>query len=427
MKNQNAGFIFHNMHSAGFILYTIFIRCYVLALRLASPFNSKAKQWLEGRKDVLPVIAQKLKGKTGRRIWMHCASLGEFEQGRPVLEKWKQLYPSDIIILTFFSPSGYALQKNYSGADVISYLPMDGKRNARQFIEITHPQLALFVKYEFWYHYLKTLHRQNIPVILFSSIFRQGQIFFKWYGSFYRNMLAFYSGIFVQNTHSQQLLQSIHYASEVAPDTRFDRVIAISKKNSSDEKILAFVKSSPILIGGSTWPADEKIILHVFKTYLQPQGFKLILAPHDVSNSNIQRLQNIIGDACTLYSGGFSIEKSILILNTMGKLSEIYRYAKYVFVGGAFGKGLHNILEATVYGKPVFFGPAFSKFNEAINLNNAGAAFPVNDASQMETIIRNLEDDTAAYDSVCKIASDYVEENIGGTKRIYNAMEKLLG
>lgn len=408
------------------IFYNLFNASYNAAIHIASLFNPKAKQWTSGRKNIFEKLSSQLTDKSSKRIWMHCASLGEFEQGRPVLESLRKSYPEYCIILTFFSPSGYELRKNYSGADVIGYLPMDSKHNAKRFIEIVNPQIALFVKYEFWFHYLTTLHKQKIPVFLFSSIFRKEQIFFKWHGLLFRKMLSYFSKIFVQTIASKELLQSIDIHAEVAADTRFDRVYTISNLPESETKLQEFKGDAPLFICGSTWPEDEKIIVEVFNVFLKQKGFKLVIAPHDVSLKNIERLQSVFGNDYSLLSETIDKTKSVLIVNSIGKLAEIYRHAKYVFVGGAFGKGLHNVLEASVYGKPVFFGENFQKFNEAIELQKTEAAFSIQNADQLIALLKMFESDGRKYEISCTAAKKYVVNNLGGTQLIVNAIKKFM-
>ncbi|MBK8487582.1 MAG: 3-deoxy-D-manno-octulosonic acid transferase [Chitinophagales bacterium] len=427
MKNQNGDSTSPDMLFISTIFYNLFNASYNAAIHIASLFNPKAKQWTSGRKNIFKKLSSQLNNKSSQRIWMHCASLGEFEQGRPVLESFRKSYPDYCIVLTFFSPSGYELRKNYSGADVISYLPVDTNHNAKKFLEIVNPQIALFVKYEFWFHYLSTLHQQEIPIILFSSIFRKEQIFFKWYGLLFRKMLGYFDKIFVQTIASKELLQSIHINAEVAADTRFDRVYTISNLPESDNKLQEFKGDSPLFIGGSTWPVDEKIIIEVFNVFLKPKNFKLVIAPHDVSLKNIERLQSFFGNDCGLLSETMDKNKSVLIVNSIGKLAEIYRHAKYVFIGGAFGKGLHNVLEASVYGKPVFFGDNYQKFNEAVELQKAGAAFSIENADQLIELLKMLESDEKKYNASSTAAKTYVENNLGGASKVFTAMVKQLG
>lgn len=406
-------------------IYSLSLILYKSAIYIAAPFNAKAKEWISGRKYVFEELKVHYQNKTGKSIWMHCASLGEFEQGRPVLESLRMHIPGCKILLTFFSPSGYKLRKDYKGADYVSYLPLDSRLNASQFINIVKPDLALFVKYEFWYFYLRQLHSYQIPVILFSSIFRNSQPFFKWYGTLHRQMLGYYSKIFVQTEESRKLLEQMNIQSEVAGDTRFDRVAAIAETETTDTTIMNFLKGKPAIIGGSTWEPDERILKHAFNNLLHAAGFKLIIAPHDVNNTNIERIEAFFGNDTCRYSQNSSVQKNILILDVMGSLSLLYRNAKYVYIGGGFGKGLHNTLEAAVYGKPIFFGPRHKKFHEAISLVKIGAAFEVKNANEIIEKIAFLEKNSSAYSKVCVLAKEYVLNNTGGTKKIVQYIQTI--
>lgn len=414
------------MLSLSTLLYDLFHTCYKASIHIAAPFRNKARQWVDGRKHVFEILETRLKDKPSKRLWMHCASLGEFEQGRPVLEAFKKSHPEYCIVLTFFSPSGYELRKNYAGADIISYLPADSSVNARRFIQNVKPQMALFVKYEFWFHYLHTLHTHRIPIVLFSAIFRKEQVFFQWYGLLFRKMLGYFDKVIVQTPASRELLQSINIPAEVAADTRFDRVYAIAQLPDTDNKLTEFKGESPLCIGGSTWPEDELILAEVYHTFLEPNHYKLVIAPHDVSAKNIERLQSVFKGKCRLLSDAAFGDANVLIVDSIGRLASIYRYATFVYIGGAFGKGLHNILEASVYGKPVFFGPRHQKFNEAIELTQAGAAFSINSAEQLNHLFIAISGDADKYEAICKTAKQYVEKKLGGTWQVMAAIERLL-
>ena len=343
------------------ILYAVFCRFYKWGILLASPFNDKAKQWISGRKNWKK--NQKLITLKGNHcIWIHCSSLGEFEQGRPLIEKLKQVYPNYKIVLTFFSPSGYEIQKNYPLADLVMYMPMDSPTHAKKFIEAIQPALAVFVKYEFWYYYLNQLHLQQIPTIIISAAFRENQLFFKWYGTFFRKMLHCFNYIFVQNEHSKKLLATIGITNNViiSGDTRYDRVAEIAQKTKRFDIVENFKGNGNIFIAGSTWQDDEALLSRFF-THL-PTNWKLIIAPHEIHKAHIDEIQKLFGNNSVLFSeikcGIKANEQRVLIIDNIGMLSSLYAYGDMAFVGGGFQKsGIHNILEPAIYGLPICFGP----------------------------------------------------------------------
>ena len=362
---------------------------------------------------------------------MHCASLGEFEQGRPVLEAIKQQYPSSKIILTFFSPSGYEIRKNYPGADAIFYLPMDSAANARKFIDTINPVLVLWVKYEYWYYYLSALEKRNIPVILISGIFRKDQPFFKWYGGLWRKMLHFFSRFFVQNTYSESLLKQVGIPSEkiiVSGDTRFDRVVNIAEKKESIPGIDDFCGNSKVLIAGSTWEDDEAELVHYIR--IHPE-IKFVIAPHEVDPHNLKDVKKIFAGA-VFYSelvNGDTLPAGthILIIDNIGILSKLYRYATVTYIGGGFGSdGIHNILEAAVYGKPVIFGPVYEKFAEAVDCIAAGGAFSINNALELERLLNSLFSDESRLQQSGAAAGKYVHEHGGATRTIMDHVKENL-
>ncbi|RZJ97942.1 MAG: 3-deoxy-D-manno-octulosonic acid transferase, partial [Flavobacterium sp.] len=327
-------------------------------------------------------IAEKV-NPAGENIWFHFASLGEFEQGRPVLEKLRQLHPQKKIIITFFSPSGYEIRKNYSLADAIFYLPLDTKKNAKRFIEIVNPEMAIFTKYEFWYYYFNELKRKEIPLYIISGIFRKEQIFFKRYGGFYRNILKCVSHFFVQNEESTLLLKSININNTtISGDTRFDRVYENAKNPKHIPEIDFFCGDSPILICGSTWPDDEKLIAELPAKY---PDWKFIIAPHEVHESHIQIIESLFPETVRFseLKSKRTTDSSILIIDNIGMLSALYQYGRFAYIGGGFGAGIHNTLEAAAFGLPVIFGPKFSKFQEAKDLIEIGAAKSISSADEL--------------------------------------------
>lgn len=353
-------------------------------------------------------------------IWMHCASLGEFEQGRPVLEAIKEQYPSYKIVLSFFSPSGYETRKNFPGADSVIYLPMDSSMHAKRLITAINPSLVLWVKYEYWYYYLTELKKRNIPVLLISGIFRESQPFFTWYGGIWKQMLKCFRHLFVQNEASKVLLRTIEIEASVAGDTRFDRVIAISEKSEPVEFIREFIDGKPVLVAGSTWEDDEVELIHYVKAHPE---IKFIIAPHETDRNNIEDVKKEFANSI-LYSSLFAGVKTatdgnVLLIDNIGMLSRLYQYADVTYVGGGFGRdGIHNILEAAVYSKPVIFGPVYEKFAEARYLVESGGAFSVESALELEVLLNNLFKNHDECKLAGKICGDYVHNNNGATKKI---------
>lgn len=410
-------------------LYRIFIGIYPIAAWILGFVNPKAKQWHTGRKEILTQIAAALTSNTKPIIWMHCASLGEFEQGRPVLEGLKKQYPNYSILLTFFSPSGYEVHKNYAGADYVFYLPMDSAGNARKFLNITNPSIAIFVKYEFWHYYLSQLKKLQIPTILIAGIFRKDQLFFKWYGSFYKNLLSCFTAFFVQDKSSQSLLQTIGINNEVylGGDTRFDRVIEIAAAFTPIDPIAHFCNNSLVLVAGSTWFQDDETIAHFEKTN---PNIKFIIAPHDITN---QRLQNCLGlyKNAVLYSdyvkGYNTVPQNVntLIINNVGMLSKLYHYATVTFIGGGFGAdGIHNCLEAAVHYKPVLFGPVYDKYIEATGLVDAGGAISIEDALDFEAVANKLFSNEADRIKMGQDAGAFVHAHKGASAKIMHYIQE---
>ncbi|MCD8073171.1 MAG: 3-deoxy-D-manno-octulosonic acid transferase, partial [Alistipes sp.] len=364
--------------------YNIGIHFYGLAIRIASIFNRKAALWIAGRRNIFSRLAAAF-SPGDKVIWMHCASLGEFEQGRPVLERLKKQYPDRKILLTFFSPSGYTVRKNYEGADAVFYLPLDTPRNVRRLLDAVDPEAAIFVKYEFWLNFLRELKRRNVPTYIVSAIFRKNSVFFRPYGGIFRKGLASFDTIFVQNETSKQLLAAIGVGNVVVSgDTRFDRVAAIPDTAPVVPLAARFADGDKVLIAGSTWPRDEELILEFMAAHPR---VKVILAPHEINPVRIERIANDPANRAVRFTAGDAQtrikEARLLIIDTIGLLSALYRYGTYAYIGGGFGAGIHNTLEAATFGLPVAFGPNYGKFREARQLLELGAARSVSSFEEL--------------------------------------------
>lgn len=413
-------------------IYSFALLLYHTGARLAAiTGNKKAKLWLEGRKNLFQQLSA-LQPKKSLRYWMHCSSLGEFEQGRPLIEEIKKRNPDSEIILTFFSPSGYEIRKNYSLAQNVLYLPLDSSRNAKQFIEAIQPDCVFFIKYEYWYHYLAYLNKNEIPVYFVSSIFRSSQIFFQWYGSFFRNMLKLVTHFFVQDNASIELLKQAGINNcTLTGDTRFDRVAGFVSNAKQIPQLESFAKDHLIFVAGSTWPDDEVLIIHELQN-LVSKNVRVIFFPHEVNPDSINRLENDIRKTHpTLNTQVFSRASEndlkvadILLVDTIGMLSSAYAYAKVAYIGGGFGKGIHNILEAATYGIPVIFGPNFEKFREAKDLVSLHGAFPVQNVKELSDLISNLILNPSKSAMAGKIAKEYVQNQTGATKKILTYLEE---
>lgn len=412
--------------------YTAFCRLYVLGIRLVAFWNPKARQWVNGRRG-LPerikagVESLRLPGDPPTPlVWMHCASLGEFEQGRPVLEQVRAKHPSATILLTFFSPSGYEIRKDYPGADLVFYLPMDGKANARRFLDLVQPSLVVWVKYEYWYFYLTALKRRKIPALLVSAIFRKEQPFFKWYGRLHQYMLTCFHHLFVQTEHSKELLASIGFSNvTVNGDTRFDRVAEIARQFTPLPLIEQFCGSYPVIVAGSTWDADEEELDHYANTHPE---VRFIVAPHEIHEAHLQEIEKLFKHSVRysqLQSTTLAADINTLIIDNIGMLSRLYRYATITFVGGGFGEdGVHNVLEAAVYGKPVVFGPVYDKYVEAVELLDAGGGFSVGTALELEALFNKLLGDTNECQSVGEAAGKFVQAKTGATAAVLQFIQE---
>ena len=421
----------------GLFFYNLFLILFKAGIRIAALFNVKAKKWLKGRKGIWGKLELEVGNQKSKIIWVHCASLGEFEQGRPVIEGLRLKYTGYKILLTFFSPSGYEIRKNYAGADWIFYLPMDGPQNAKHFLQIVKPSLVIFVKYEFWYYYLKEIKHNNIPLLLISAVFRENSVFFKWYGGLQRKMLSFIDHLFIQNETSKRLLGNIGFTTNtsVSGDTRFDRVIEIAENFTSIPVIEKFVDNSKTIIAGSTWPVDEEILQKTFNA-INNASLKLIIAPHEINKEHIAQVQKLFPDSILFseltgdnmqlaaHSPHSASSHNILIIDNIGMLSRLYKYAYITYIGGGFGKGIHNILEAAVYAKPVLFGPAYDKFNEAIDLVNNRGAISINNTKDCIAAIQKLLRDGSAYASSSEKSKDYVYTNKGATEKIMKYIQE---
>ncbi len=395
---------------------------YALLLRLVAPFNPKAAAWVAGRRGLLPHIAQALAAEAAPRLWVHCASLGEFEQGRPLIGGLREQYPGHKIVLTFFSPSGYEVRKNWPGADYVFYLPLDTPDNARTFVQLVQPKLAVFVKYEFWYYYLRELRQRGISAVVVAAIFRPGQVFFKPWGSFFRQILAQLQHIFTQNEESAELLRGIGLTRvRVAGDTRFDTVAATALAPPRALPLVdAFVADgAPVLVAGSTWPEDLPALAPLLRKHARAMRF--IVAPHEVSEAHLLEVEAAMPGLTVRYSRATPAtvaEARLLLIDNVGLLSQLYRFGRFAYIGGAFGAGLHNTLEAAAFGLPVFFGPRYAKFQEAVALVALGCAFPAHSAQELEAAFDRLYYNEDARLKVQDVSLDYVHTHAGATGRI---------
>jgi len=406
--------------------YTFCIVAYHFIVKLLSPFNKKAQLFSNGRIGILQHIESKFNGDTSPKIWVHCASLGEFEQGRPVIEKLKSTYPNKKIVLTFFSPSGYELRKDYEFADYVFYLPADTKSNAKKFLQLVNPELAIFVKYEFWLNYLNALHANKIPTLLVSGIFREDQHFFKWYGGIFKRTLFYYEHLFLQNQESKKLLNTIGITKcSFAGDTRFERVVEIASKPKTFPTIQQFSENNFVIIAGSTWAEDEKHLIQSFITLKQKhENLKLVIAPHNIESININQLTSIIESAGAnlkhhKFSDGATKENTdILIIDNIGMLSSIYQYGQLAYIGGGFGSGIHNILEAIVYGMPVVFGPNYKKFNEAIACLQNGISYCYSEQKVLDEIVGEFITNESKRKQIKEECKNYINSNLGSVDKI---------
>ena len=398
------------------VIYNLGILLYEWLLHVAALWKPKARQWVDGRRNIFDRMAERI-SPSDRVVWMHVASLGEFEQGRPILEAIRKEHPEMKLLVTFFSPSGYEIRKNYSGADYIFYLPSDTPYNVSRFLDVAHPEMAIFVKYEFWLNYLAQLAERGVKSYLVSAIFRRNSIFFKSYGGRWRRALDTFDQMFVQNDESRELLHSIGFDNViVAGDTRFDRVAEIARAAKSVEIVEKFKGDSRLFVAGSTWGPDEDILLPLINANAD---VKFVIAPHEMDEGRIGRLlRETKGGAvrytqCTAQSDFSNVQ--VLVLDTIGILSSVYGYASWSYIGGGFGVGIHNTLEAATFGLPIAFGPKYEKFKEARDLVDIGAASSVIDYKQLSRWFAPLRDNEVFLRKVSRLSREYTQKNQGAT------------
>lgn len=399
--------------------YNLGLILYAWAVRLAALRHKKARLWIDGRRDLFRRMRETIDPEA-RIIWIHVASLGEFEQGRPIIENLRRTHPEYKILLTFFSPSGYEIRKDYKGADYLFYLPLDTSRNARRFLDTAHPEIAIFVKYEYWLNLLRELRRRKVRTYIVSAIFRRNSIFFRPYGGWWRQALETFDVLFVQNEESKELLATLGFDNVlVAGDTRFDRVAEITRTAKRIDIIDRFKGDSRLFVAGSTWGPDEELLIRLIND--NPE-VKFIIAPHEMDEGRIAR---IIGEVrggtlrytqCTSRTGYGS--RQVLILDTVGILASVYSYATWSYIGGGFGVGIHNTLEAATFGLPVAFGPNYEKFKEARDLVTLGAARSVSDYAQLREWFTPLRDNEVFLQKTSRIAKDYTTRHQGATSII---------
>lgn len=400
-------------------LYDLIMKLYAGAIRLVGMKNEKARLWHEGRKDLFERMRAKIDPKD-RVVWIHVASLGEFEQGRPIIEELRRTHPEYKILLTFFSPSGYEIRKNYAGADYIFYLPIDTRRNARQFLDIVHPEVAIFVKYEFWLNMLYELRRRRVRTFVISAIFRRNSIFFRFYGGPWREALESFELLFVQNEESKRLLSELGFDNvAIAGDTRFDRVAAIAHEAKRVELIERFKGDKRLFIAGSTWAPDEELLIRLMN---DNPSLKFVIAPHEMHEGRIEHLIAATHGGAVRYTQctpESDLESpQLLILDTVGLLASAYGYASWGYIGGGFGVGIHNTLEAATFGLPIAFGPNYKKFKEACDLIQLGAAASITTYEELAAWFAPLRDEEQTLAERSRIARDYTRLHQGATQLI---------
>ncbi|EJL64137.1 3-deoxy-D-manno-octulosonic acid transferase [Flavobacterium sp. CF136] len=401
-------------------LYNLVISIAGFFLKIIALFSPKIKLFTEGRKNVFAILEEKIK-PSDKTIWFHSASLGEYEQGLPVIEKIKEKYPSHKIIVTFFSPSGYEVRKNNTVADVTVYLPLDTKKNAKRFLKLVHPELVFFIKYEFWLNYLKELKTNKIPAYLISGIFRDSQMFFKWYGGFYRKALETFTYFFVQNQSSKEKIEAIGFHNViVSGDTRFDRVNAILERDNSLDFIETFKNNQTTIIIGSSWPKDETLLINYINQ--ASENIKFIIAPHNIKTDQILNLKSQITKSTLLFSEKENknpADYNVFIIDTVGLLTKIYSYGTIAYVGGGFGNpGIHNILEPAAFGIPIVIGPNYSNFAEATELVNLGGCMVISGQEELKQTFDQLITDQIFLKEKGQICKSYIQNNKGATNRI---------
>lgn len=405
-------------------IYNTAMRLMPAAIRMGAMRSDKLKKLRDGQRDALEAIAAKIK-PADRPVWIHAASLGEFEQGRPLIERIRRDYPGRKILLTFFSPSGYEVRKNYPQVDAVAYLPVDTPRNARRFIDAVNPSVAIFVKYEFWGNYLEQLQKRHIPTFIISAIFRPGQVFFRPWGGAFRGMLRRFDTIYLQDEPSRKLLEGIGVTNtRVCGDTRFDRVTDIMQATAEMPEIERFAASGKLcVIAGSSWPLDEDVYTDWFNRHPE---VKLIIAPHEFDDNRIKALAaRFRNGAAALSSYDGDTQPQVLIVDCFGRLAAMYRYCDVAYVGGGFGVSIHNINEAAVYDLPVIFGPKYQKFKEAVDLVALGGAFSIGSKEEFESRMDAMLDDATRL-KAARTAGDYVRSQLGASDAIYADLKPLL-
>ncbi|MCT4637110.1 MAG: 3-deoxy-D-manno-octulosonic acid transferase [Bacteroidales bacterium] len=408
------------------VIYSIGIYIYYLLIKISSLSNDKARLWIRGRKNWKKRLSDDIV-KDKQNVWFHCASLGEFEQGRPLIEAYKNKYPDRKIVLTFFSPSGYEVRKNYDGADYIYYLPLDTKRNARAFIDIIKPVEVFFVKYEYWNFYFKELKKRETPLYMVSAIFRQKQMFFKSYGGWYRGILKCVKYFFVQEEGSEHLLKSIGFTnSTITGDTRFDRVYQIAGNAKDNDIVESFVRDSSFtVVLGSSWEKDEVIVKEMINSD-QYNHVKFVVAPHHVDRKNVLRIKHLFGENDTVMYSETDVQDvsnyRFLVIDCIGLLSSLYKYGNIAYIGGGFGVGIHNILEAATFGLPVVFGPNHKRFKEANDLKELKGAFGITNADDLNAVMSKFVENEKYLEQTSDIARKYILEKLGAVSAIINTI-----
>lgn len=406
-----------------YFFYNILVLITAFILKIVAIFNKKINLFVEGRTETFSKLITGI-SKEDQVFWIHCASLGEFEQGRPIIEKLKTQYPKHKLVVTFFSPSGYEVRKNYEVANVVCYLPLDSKKNVTHFLEIVHPNLAIFVKYEFWPNLLNELQNKKIKTILVSGIFNENQVFFKWYGGWMRKSLTAFSHFFVQDSNSEKLLNSIQFQNvTVSGDTRFDRVFEITAQNNMLNFITEFKNNTYTLVAGSTWKEDEDLLVEYINNYAS-ENEKFIIAPHNINAKAIEVLKNSISKKTVLFSDKENKnlkDFQVFIIDIVGILTKIYSYANIAYVGGGYTKsGIHNVLEPATFGVPIVIGPNYQKFNEAIELIENKACFVVDNSQKLSVLLNEFYQDKQKRKLAGSNALNYVVNKTGATSKILN-------
>ena len=404
------------------MIYNLIIYAYLLGVAVYSRFNEKVRKMWRGEREAFRVLREKV-DPNAKYVWFHAASLGEFEQGRPLMERLRQDYPEYKILLTFFSPSGYEVRKNYEGADIITYLPLDTITNARRFLRTVRPVMAFFIKYEFWYNYLHILKHRNVPVYSVSSIFRPDQVFFRWYGRQYGRVLNCFTHFFVQNEVSKELLSTIGITDvTVVGDTRFDRVLQIKEAARQLSVVEAFKQDYKVFVAGSSWQPDEEIFIRYFNEH---RDWKLIIAPHVIGEDHLQQiLSKLEGRRVARYTKATEdtvADAEVLLIDCFGLLSSIYHYGDVAYVGGGFGVGIHNLLEAAVWDVPVFFGPNNRKFQEAQGLKSSGG-FEIHDYEEFASQMNRFVSDAKYLEEQGRLAGHFVKGQAGATERVLSSV-----